>query len=60
MTISISGRQPSLSHDDFCLAEKEGEVLLEVITVHFLRFHVKQPRVAEIDFLNKRCIACPQ
>ena len=28
MTISISGRQPSISHNDFCLAEKEGEALL--------------------------------
>jgi hypothetical protein len=44
MTISISGRQPSLSYNDFCLTEKEGKVLLEVITVHSLRFHVKQPR----------------
>jgi hypothetical protein len=49
MTISISDRQPSLSHNDFCLAEKEDEVL-EVITVHSLGFHMKQPREAEIEF----------
>ena len=59
MTISISGRQPSLSHNDFCLAEKEGEVLLGSHHRAFPRFpREAATRGGKSIFL--KCIACPQ